>query len=118
MAQRGVKFGVFLAPFHLLRDNPTLAMARDLELLEWLDHLGYDAGLRRASFRRLGDHCLARPRGGRTTYQARLGGHQPTLPPSVSGRATLCPARSHDARAGHAALRPRRAAVGLYARHR
>src|SRR5713101_6079439 len=42
MAQRGMKFGVFLAPFHRLGDNPTLAMARDLELLEWLDHLGYD----------------------------------------------------------------------------
>src|SRR5712671_7461930 len=42
MAQRGMKFGVFLAPFHRLGDNPTLAMARDLELLEWLNHLGYD----------------------------------------------------------------------------
>jgi limonene 1,2-monooxygenase len=42
MAQRGLKFGVFLAPFHRLGDNPTLAMARDLALIEWLDHLGYD----------------------------------------------------------------------------
>ena len=42
MAQRGMKFGIFLAPFHRLGDNPTLAMARDLELVEWLDHLGYD----------------------------------------------------------------------------
>ena len=42
MAQRGMKFGVFLAPFHRLGDNPTLAMARDIELLEWLDYLGYD----------------------------------------------------------------------------
>ncbi len=42
MARRGMKFGIFLAPFHRLGENPTLAMDRDLELLEWLDHLGYD----------------------------------------------------------------------------
>jgi limonene 1,2-monooxygenase len=42
MAQRGMKFGIFLAPFHRLGENPTLAMARDLELIEWLDWLGYD----------------------------------------------------------------------------
>ncbi len=42
MAHRGLKFGIFLAPFHRLGENPTLAMARDVELLEWLDWLGYD----------------------------------------------------------------------------
>src|ERR1700720_3832506 len=42
MARRGMKFGIFLAPFHRLGENPTLAMARDLELIEWLDWLGYD----------------------------------------------------------------------------
>jgi hypothetical protein len=42
MARRGLDFGIFLAPFHRLGDNPTLAMARGLELIEWLDHLGYD----------------------------------------------------------------------------
>jgi limonene 1,2-monooxygenase len=42
MAQRGMKFGIFLAPFHSLGENPTLAMARDMELIEWLDWLGYD----------------------------------------------------------------------------
>ena len=35
-------FGVFLAPFHPTNENPTLAFERDLELLEWLDALGYD----------------------------------------------------------------------------
>ena len=35
-------FGVFLAPFHPTDENPTLAFERDLELLEWLDRLGYD----------------------------------------------------------------------------
>src|SRR6266576_3207825 len=42
MAHKGMKFGIFLAPFHRVGENPTLAIARDMELLEWLDHLGYD----------------------------------------------------------------------------
>ncbi len=42
MAHRGLKFGIFLAPFHRVGENPTLAIARDVELLEWLDWLGYD----------------------------------------------------------------------------
>ncbi|HET7339963.1 MAG TPA: LLM class flavin-dependent oxidoreductase [Methylomirabilota bacterium] len=42
MAHKGMKFGIFLAPFHRVGENPTLAMARDMELIEWLDWLGYD----------------------------------------------------------------------------
>src|SRR5713101_4125799 len=42
MTHRGLTFGIFLAPFHRVGENPTLAIARDMELLEWLDHLGYD----------------------------------------------------------------------------
>jgi limonene 1,2-monooxygenase len=42
MAHRGMKFGIFLAPFHRVGENPTLALGRDVELIEWLDHLGYD----------------------------------------------------------------------------
>jgi limonene 1,2-monooxygenase len=42
MTHRGMKFGIFLAPFHRLGENPTLALGRDMELIEWLDHLGYD----------------------------------------------------------------------------
>ena len=42
MAHRGMKFGIFLAPFHRVGENPTLALDRDMELIEWLDHLGYD----------------------------------------------------------------------------
>ena len=42
MSRRGLNFGVFLAPFHRLGENPTLVMARDLELIDWLGHLGYD----------------------------------------------------------------------------
>jgi limonene 1,2-monooxygenase len=42
MAHRGMTFGIFLAPFHRVGENPTLSLNRDIELLEWLDHLGYD----------------------------------------------------------------------------
>jgi hypothetical protein len=38
----GLRFGIFLAPFHRVGDNPTLALGRDLELIQWLDTLGYD----------------------------------------------------------------------------
>jgi limonene 1,2-monooxygenase len=37
-----LRFGIFLAPFHRYPDNPTLAFERDLELIEWLDRLGFD----------------------------------------------------------------------------
>lgn len=37
-----LKFGIFLAPFHAMNENPTLAMERDMQLLEHLDVLGYD----------------------------------------------------------------------------
>ena len=37
-----LKFGIFLAPFHGLKENPTLALERDLELIGFLDDLGYD----------------------------------------------------------------------------
>ena len=40
MAHDGLRFGIFLAPFHRVGDNPTLALHRDLELIQWLDHLG------------------------------------------------------------------------------
>ena len=37
-----MKFGIFMAPFHWLGENPTLAIERDLETVEWLDSLGCD----------------------------------------------------------------------------
>ncbi len=42
MAHDGLRFGIFLAPFRRVGDNPNLALHRDLELVQWLDHLGYD----------------------------------------------------------------------------
>ncbi len=37
-----MKFGIFLAPFHPVGENPTLALERDFELIEKLDAWGYD----------------------------------------------------------------------------
>ncbi|MBV9841916.1 MAG: LLM class flavin-dependent oxidoreductase [Sphingomonadaceae bacterium] len=37
-----MKHGVFVAPFHDMDRDPTLAIQRDLELMEWLDRLGFD----------------------------------------------------------------------------
>ena len=35
-------FGIFLAPFHTVDEDPTAALDRDMALVEHLDHLGYD----------------------------------------------------------------------------
>jgi len=37
-----LKFGIFLAPFHDTNENPTMALERDMQLVEHLDMLGYD----------------------------------------------------------------------------
>src|SRR5258706_14601702 len=37
-----LRFGVFLAPFQKPGINPTLALQNDLDLVAWLDRLGYD----------------------------------------------------------------------------
>src|ERR1051326_1859068 len=37
-----LRHGVFMAPFHAMNKDPTLLMQRDLELMEWLDKLGFE----------------------------------------------------------------------------
>ena len=37
-----LRAGVFLAPFHPTDEDPTLAIQRDLELMEHLDRIGFD----------------------------------------------------------------------------
>lgn len=42
MPGKKLRFGAFIAPFHPVDENPTLAMQRDMELVQWMDELGYD----------------------------------------------------------------------------
>ena len=39
---RRMNFGIFMAPFHEVGRNPTYALERDLQLIQWLDQLGFD----------------------------------------------------------------------------
>src|SRR4029434_3896125 len=41
MQARYLRTGICLAPFHALGENPTLAIERDMELVEHLDRLNY-----------------------------------------------------------------------------
>jgi limonene 1,2-monooxygenase len=42
MSNPRLGFGLFLAPFHAMGESPTLSLERDLELISWVDRLGYD----------------------------------------------------------------------------
>src|ERR671916_599216 len=42
MVSDRLRFGTFLAPFHVAGENPTTALERDFELVAHLDRLGYD----------------------------------------------------------------------------
>jgi limonene 1,2-monooxygenase len=37
-----MKFGIFMAPFHRVGEDPTLCFERDMQLIEWLDELGFE----------------------------------------------------------------------------
>ena len=113
MSHRGLKFGIFLAPFHRVGENPTLSMDRDMELIQWLDHLGYDE-VWVGEHHSAGWETIASPEifigaaAERTRHiSAGLGRHQPALSPPSDGRQPLRPARPHDPRARHAGLRAR-----------
>ena len=42
MSDTALRNGIFLAPFHPVDEDPTLALRRDLELIEFLDRIGYE----------------------------------------------------------------------------
>ncbi len=42
MTDAAPRHGVFMAPYHANDENPTLLIQQDLELMEWLDRLGFD----------------------------------------------------------------------------
>jgi limonene 1,2-monooxygenase len=41
MTDKHIRLGVFAPPHHPNNENPTLAMQRDFQLVEWLEELGY-----------------------------------------------------------------------------
>jgi limonene 1,2-monooxygenase len=42
MTTERMRCGVFMAPFHPVDEDPTMAIRRDIELVEWLDEIGFD----------------------------------------------------------------------------
>src|ERR1051325_8602196 len=42
MSVERLDFGIFLAPFHPVHENPSASLYRDFELIERLDKLGFD----------------------------------------------------------------------------
>lgn len=42
MSTPPLRFGAFIAPFHPMGENPSRALDRDLQLVQWLDEMGYD----------------------------------------------------------------------------
>ena len=42
MTSERLRCGIFMAPFHPVDEDPTMAIRRDIELCEWLDELGFD----------------------------------------------------------------------------
>ena len=41
MSLTNLRHGIFLPPFHPNEENPTQCLERDLELMTWLDKLGF-----------------------------------------------------------------------------
>ena len=45
MGPERMTFGIHMAAFQRVGEYPTLAIRRDMELLEWMDEMGYDEAL-------------------------------------------------------------------------
>ena len=117
MERRRIRFGTFLAPFHSVHENPTLALDRDLELVGHLDRLGFDEVW-------VGEHhsggmeivaspeiFIAAARRAHEADRARHGRRVAPLPPSLPGRRADQPARPPDQRADDVRRGRRRAAL-------
>ena len=113
MTDRYLRTGIFLAPFHALDENPTLAIERDMELLQHLDRLNYHEAW-------IGEHhsggfeiiaspemfiaaAAERTRHILLLYRRRLA----ALPQPLHAGLAHDPARPHDARPRHVRRRPR-----------
>ncbi len=79
-----MKFGIFMGPFHRVGENPTLALDRDLELVQWLDFLGYDEAWigehHSAAWETIGDPAMFLAAASQRTKRIRLGTGVVSLP--------------------------------------
>src|SRR3974377_198719 len=111
MSLTNLRHGIFLPPFHPNEENPTQCLERDLELIAWLDKLGFHEAW-------IGEHpsagywiisspgafiafCCGRTPPSPPPYSARNRRYFAALSPPDDGRRPHCPARSHDTRTGH-----------------
>ena len=113
-----LQFGIFLAPFHPVGQNPTLALERDLQLIEHLDALGF-AEAWFGEHHSAGYEIIASPEvfiaAAASAHQAHPPGHRrllaalittPTSGPTAWCCSTTEPGTGHDPRrAGQASLR-------------
>ena len=79
-----MSFGIFLAPFHRTGQNPTLAIDRDMALIEHLDALGFDEAWigehHSAGWELIADPALIIAAVAKTTRTIRLGTGVTSLP--------------------------------------
>ena len=77
-------FGVFLAPYHPVRESPLTTYERDLELIEWCDRLGFDEAWvgehHSAAWENIADPCVFLAAAGQRTHRIRLGSGVVSLP--------------------------------------
>ena len=81
---RRMSFGIFMAPWHRVGENPTLSIRRDMELIEHADRLGYDEAWigEHHSFARelIADPCLVIAAAAERTRRIKLGTGVLSLP--------------------------------------
>jgi len=84
MRPERMSFGIFMAPFHRVGDNPSLALRRDLDLIEALDALGYDEAWvgehHSAGWELIADPAIMIAAAGERTKQIKLGSGVVSLP--------------------------------------
>lgn len=81
---RGMTFGVFLAPYHPVRESPLTTYERDLELIEWCERWGFDEAWvgehHSAAWENIADPCVFLAAAGQRTQRIRLGSGVVSLP--------------------------------------